>query len=107
VQNFLTNNNRNDFLCGLITQSLLSKSQWGTFAFCASFCLLSGLWVAYFVPKTEDKALEDMDKLFVCNEELTRQEEKKKDIRKKLANGYAPEPFAGPVGTPTNGFRIL
>lgn len=48
-----------------------------------------------------------MDRLFEFNEELVREEEKKKDIRKTLASGYAPEPFISPGGTPTNGFRTV
>ncbi|KAE9381545.1 putative MFS monosaccharide transporter [Stipitochalara longipes BDJ] len=91
----------NDFLTGFIARNLLHKSEWGTFGFFAVFCLLSGLWV-YFVPETKERALEDMDKVFGCNEE-----QKKKDIRKTLAIGYSPEPFNSPGGTPTNGIRFV
>jgi hypothetical protein len=96
---------RNIFLSKLVTQSLFKKSEWGTYAFFAGLCLLSGFWVALFVPETKDKTLEEMDRLFQSHAKLIREEEKKKDIRKTLASGYNPEPFISPGGTPTNGFR--
>jgi hypothetical protein len=91
----------------LVTRNLLYLSEWGAYAFFAGFCLFSFFWVAYFVPETNDRTLEEMDRLFEFNEELVREEEKKKDIRKTLASGYAPEPFISPGGTPTNGFRTV
>ncbi len=95
----------NAFLAKLVTQALLDKSEWGTYAFFAGLCLLSGFWVAFSVPETKDRTLEEMDRLFQPHTELAIGEEKKKDIRKKLASGYNPEPFISPGGTPTNGFR--
>jgi hypothetical protein len=103
----LTNINRNNFLALLVTQNLLYLSEWGTYAFFAGFCLFSGFWVAYFVPETKDRTLEEMDRFFGSNEELIREEGKKKDIRKTLASGYTPEPFISPGGTPTTGFRAV
>ena len=107
MQELLNDINRNDFLSGLITRYLLNKSTWRTFAFCAGFCLLSGLWVAYFVPETRGKPLENIDELFRYKEELAREEEKKRDIRKTLASSCAAEPFIGLARTPTNGFRSV
>jgi hypothetical protein len=99
------NLNSNVFLAKLVTQALLNKSEWGTYAFFAGLCLLSGLWVAFFLPETKDRTLEEMDRLFQSRAELAMEEERKKDIRKTLAIGYNPEPFISPGGTPTNGFR--
>ena len=65
------------------------------------FYLFSGFWVQ-FLPETKDRSLEDMDKLFGCNEE-----QEKEDIRKTLAIGYSPEPFTSPGGTPRNGIRFV
>lgn len=95
----------NVFLAKLVTQALLNKSEWGTYAFFAGLCLLSGFWVAFFLPETKDRTLEEMDRLFQSRAELAMEEERKKDIRKTLAIGYNPEPFISPGGTPTNGFR--
>jgi signal transduction histidine kinase len=63
------------------------------------------LWAAHFVPETRDKTLEEMDKLFEDVADLAKIDERKKDIRKTLANRYAPEPFIGPGGTSSSGFR--
>ncbi len=99
------NLNSNTFLAKLVTQSLFTKSEWGTYAFFAGFCLLSGFWVAFFFPETKNRTLEEMDRLFQSHAELVVEEEKKKDIRKTLGSDYNPEPFISPGGTPTNGFR--
>lgn len=63
--------------------------------------------MVYFVPETRDRSLEDIDKLFRNSEELAEEEDKKTKLRKTLASGYAPEPFIGPAGTPTNGIRFF
>lgn len=98
----------NDFLVGLITRNLFYKSEWGTFVFFAGMCLLSGFWVALVLPgETKGKALEEMYKLFWNNEELKREEEKKMKLRRTLASDYEPQPFIGPEGTPTHGFRFV
>jgi hypothetical protein len=106
-QSTFTDNNRYDFLSSLITRSLFSKSKWGTYAFFAGFCLLSAFWAAHFVPETTGRKLEEIYKLFGDNQELVREGQKKTDIRRTLANEYAPEPFISPGGTPTNGFRFV
>jgi hypothetical protein len=59
--------------------SLVEFSAYGAYVFFAFFCLLSLLWVYYFVPETMGKSLEEMDHVF---KDLrgTDEEERKKQI---------------------------
>jgi hypothetical protein len=49
---------------GLITPVMVESTGWGAYAFFAFFCLLSLLWVYWFVPETMGKSLEEMDHVF-------------------------------------------
>lgn len=43
---------------------MVESTGWGAYAFFAFFCLLSLLWVYWFVPETMGKSLEEMDHVF-------------------------------------------
>ncbi|EME77963.1 uncharacterized protein MYCFIDRAFT_144953 [Pseudocercospora fijiensis CIRAD86] len=54
----------NNFIIGLITPPLVQNTGYGAYVFFAVFCLLSGVWTFFFVPETNGKSLEDMDRVF-------------------------------------------
>ena len=43
---------------------MLDSMKYGTYIFFASFCLLGGLFVFFFVPETKNKTLEELDVYF-------------------------------------------
>jgi len=53
-----------NFIIGLITPPLVESTGFGAYVFFAVFCLLSLLWVYWFVPETAGKTLEEMDHVF-------------------------------------------
>ena len=53
-----------NFIIGLITPPLVESTGYGAYVFFAVFCLLSLLWVYWFVPETAGKTLEEMDHVF-------------------------------------------
>ena len=54
----------NNFIIGLITPPLVQNTGYGAYVFFAVFCLLSGVWTFFFVPETNGKSLEYMDRVF-------------------------------------------
>jgi len=53
-----------NFIIGLITPPLVENTGFGAYVFFAVFCLLSLIWVYFFVPETAGKTLEEMDRVF-------------------------------------------
>lgn len=53
-----------NFIIGLITPPLVESTGYGAYVFFAVFCLLSLVWVYWFVPETAGKTLEEMDHVF-------------------------------------------
>lgn len=53
-----------NFIIGLITPPLVESTGFGAYVFFAVFCLLSLVWVYWFVPETAGKTLEEMDHVF-------------------------------------------
>jgi MFS family permease len=53
-----------NFLIGLLTPPLVESTGYGAYVFFAVFCLLSLVWVYWFVPETAGKTLEEMDRVF-------------------------------------------
>lgn len=43
---------------------MVESTGYGAYAFFAVFCLLSLVWVYWFVPETSGKSLEEMDHVF-------------------------------------------
>lgn len=63
---------------GLITPPLIQATGFGAYIFFAVFCALAFVWTYFFVPETNGKALEDMDKIFhdhSSNKEIAYKEE--------------------------------
>lgn len=54
----------NNFIIGLITPPLVQNTGYGAYTFFAVFCLLSLVWTFFFVPETNGRALEDMNRVF-------------------------------------------
>ncbi|EME40255.1 hypothetical protein DOTSEDRAFT_137433 [Dothistroma septosporum NZE10] len=53
-----------NFIIGLITPPLVQDTGYGAYVFFAVFCLLSLVWTFFFVPETNGKTLEEMDRVF-------------------------------------------
>ncbi|KAI9728102.1 MAG: hypothetical protein M1834_007818 [Cirrosporium novae-zelandiae] len=54
----------NNFVIAFIVPALLKKISWGTYVFFACFLLLSVFFIAFVVPETKNRTLEEMDKVF-------------------------------------------
>lgn len=54
----------NNFIIGLVTPPLVQDTGFGAYIFFAVFCLGSFVWTYLFVPETNGKTLERMDKVF-------------------------------------------
>jgi hypothetical protein len=63
---------------------MVESTGWGAYAFFAFFCLLSLLWVYWFVPETMGKSLEEMDHVFK-DVRGAGEEERKKQIELVIA----------------------
>lgn len=84
----------NNFVIGLITPPLVQDTGYGAYVFFAVFCLLSGIWTFFFVPETNGKSLEDMDKVFkdISSEaEEQRRERIEREIVVRVENPAAPK----------------
>ncbi|OJJ29685.1 hypothetical protein ASPWEDRAFT_294655 [Aspergillus wentii DTO 134E9] len=57
----------NNFIIGLITPPLVQNTGYGAYTFFAVFCILSFVWVFFFVPETKGRTLENMDEVFKDN----------------------------------------
>lgn len=57
----------NNFIIGLITPPLVQNTGYGAYIFFAVFCLLSFVYVWFFVPETRGCTLEKMDEVFKDN----------------------------------------
>ena len=53
-----------NFIVGVITPSMIAQAGFGTYAFFACFCFLSGVWALLLVPETMGKTLEELDEVF-------------------------------------------
>ncbi|TEB33198.1 general substrate transporter [Coprinellus micaceus] len=54
----------NNFLIGLLTPVIISKSPSATFVTFSAACFLAYLWATYSVPETANVSLEEMDEVF-------------------------------------------
>lgn len=54
----------NNFIIGLVTPPLVQNTGFGAYIFLAVFCLLSFVWVWFFLLETNGKTLERMDEVF-------------------------------------------
>ncbi|KAK2607881.1 hypothetical protein N8I77_006524 [Diaporthe amygdali] len=54
----------NNFAVAFMTPPMLDGLRWGTFIFFSAWCLVGGLFVAFFLPETKGKTLEEMDVVF-------------------------------------------
>lgn len=52
---------RNNFITGLVTPPLVRQTGFGAYGFFAVFCVLSFLFVWFFVPEAKGKTLGGMD----------------------------------------------
>ncbi|MCJ1304822.1 hypothetical protein MMC08_007635 [Hypocenomyce scalaris] len=66
---------------GLITPPLVENTGFGAYTFFAVFCVLSWVWAFFFVPETNGRTLEQMDRLF---KDRSNQEDEAK--RKRVAD---------------------
>lgn len=76
----------NNFIIGLITPPLVINTGFGAYTFFAVFCLLSLIWVFYFVPETKGRTLEAMDHVF--KDIVSEQEEaRRRAIKSEIIGG--------------------
>jgi hypothetical protein len=73
-----------NFIIGLITPPLVESTGYGAYVFFAIFCLLSLVWVYWFVPETAGKTLEEMDHVFQ-DLRAVGEEERRKRIESVIA----------------------
>jgi MFS family permease len=82
----------NNFIIGLITPPLLQNTGYGTYLFFGVFCLLSLVWVWFFVPETSGKTLEEMDQVFHSNTGQSERESRARietEIARSVWNSHA------------------
>lgn len=67
---------------------MLESIGWGTFIFFTAFATFAGIWTFFCVPETEDKTLEQLDRLF--NDATGLQDEER---RQRILVGLAEEKY--------------
>ena len=54
----------NNFAVGMSTPSFVTAAPYGVYIFLGIMCALGALYVAFFVPETKGRTLDEMDELF-------------------------------------------